>query len=362
MPTITHKMLADKKNEFRTLLASYKKKIEAGMPKYKSSCDNLVAKVKDYIAKQKEFDKTCNARNGERLDKAIEAAKIAYTTYSDIRASLVLIHTTVMDDFDKLCELSEATSSVEGEKCKAEREAYVKYFTDILGKNAKSLEQVTIPAFLLGEKKPEEQKTEEIAENEEKKAEEEPTKTEPDVKPDEPATPSGTSVTSVNIAPITLDVSKIVERAISAAMDKLRVGMERKIEEYIASLVIPAPPTTSNNTGANLGAGADALNTVAEYEEQIAKKIGDICNTLRGIVDGLVGISATASELGEKQQQLSAIQRQINEMQRQAVRDQQGVSVNQRLISEELSSVVRETSNLLLSHTTLTSQFEQNKN
>ncbi len=359
MPTVTHKMLADKKGQFRTLLAAYKKKIEAGMPKFKSSCDILVAKVKDYNAKQKEFDKTCNSRNGDRLDKAIEAAKIAYTNYSDNRTSLILIHTTVLGEYDKLVEMSDATSSIEGDKCRTERETYVKYFTDLLVKNSKSLEQITIPAFLLtGEKK-----TEEALENEEKETEEEPVATEPETTPDEPTAPKAASVTSVNIAPITLDVSKIVERAISAAMEKLRIGMEKKIEEYIATLVIPTPPTapTPDNSGATLGAGADALNTVAEYEEQIAKKIADICTTLKGIVDGLVGISATASELGEKQQQLAALQKQINEMQRQAVRDQQGVSVNQRLISEELSSVVRETTDLLMSHTTLTTQFEQIK-
>lgn len=359
MPTVTHKMLADKKVEFRTHLVAYKKKIEAGMPKFKTSCDVLVAKVKDYNAKQKEFDKTCNSRNGDRLDKAIEAAKIAYTGYSDNRASLILIHNTVIDEYDKLVEMAEATSSIEGDKTRAEREAYVKYFTDLLAKNSKSLEQITIPAFLL----PEEKKNEEPDKNEDGETAEEPAKTEPATTLDEPAAPKSASVTSVNIAPITLDVTKIVERAITAAMEKLRVGMEKKIEEYIASLAIPTPPTASTlgNSGADLGAGADALNTVAAYEEQIAKKIADICTTLKGIVDGLVAISATTSELGEKQQQLAALQKQINEMQRQAVRDQQGVSVNQRLISEELSSVVRETTDLLLSHTTLTNQFEQIK-
>ncbi len=352
MPTVTHKMLADKKNEFRTILAGYKKKIEAQMPKYKSACEALVAKIKDYNAKQRDFDKACNSRNGERLDKAIESAEKAYTVYSDIRSSLMLIHTTVIHEFDLLVEMSDATSSIEGDKSRADRGSYQKYFTDLLTKNSKSLEQVTIPAFILADEK----KTGENRENEEIKEEAEPPKSEPVPTPAEPQKVGGANVTSVNIAPITLDVTKIVERAIAAAMEKLSAGMERKIEEYISSLTIPTPDTQTANP---LASQIDALNTVADYEEQIVKKIADICNTLRTVVDGLVALSASASELGEKQQQLSAIQKQINELQRQTVRDQQGVSVNQRLISEELAAVVKETSDLVSAQASLTAQMEE---
>ncbi|MBQ9085019.1 MAG: hypothetical protein IJY24_05120 [Clostridia bacterium] len=341
MATVTHKMLADARSAVKSTLGSYKKNIEAAMPKYKKACESLAAKIRDYNARKKDFDKNDTAKNGERLDEAITAVKEAYASYSDIRASVADIHSTVLGDFAELVALSEQVSLSEGDRSRTERENYIKYYRDLLSKNSKALDPLTVPDFLStpadGDEEGEE---DESVEEPEVACENEPA---PRV-----AAPTA-GVTSVNIAPITIDVSGIVERAISATIDKLNAGMERKISEYLAGLTLPAPQVNTQPTQKTKDASGviDAIDTVMGYEEQIIGRIRGICDTLSSIIDGLVALTTTAGELSDKQQQLAALQRQINELQRQTARDQQGVVVNQRLISEEQKAVSAETASQL---------------
>ena len=169
------------------------------------------------------------------------------------------------------------------------------------------------------------------------------------------------SVASVNVAPVTIDVTPIVERAISAAMQKLSSGMDRRLEEYVSNINLPtvnsvatspAVPTAAD-TGAisdavkNAGANAELGKHVLEEEQYIFEKLTAMCEQLKTLLNGIADMSAAYLEIAAKQKEVAELQKQTNDMQRHTMREQQGVQVNQKLVNKEQIDLVTEQSLVL---------------
>ena len=149
------------------------------------------------------------------------------------------------------------------------------------------------------------------------------------------------SITRVNVAPVTLDIAPIVERAINATIARLNLGMEKKIDEYVASLSLPASgaalrPAESAPISQSSAALADQL---AEEERNIHDRLKELCTSVGQLIDQLTELTTVYYNLSSKQKELADLQRSTNDMQRATLREQQGIQVNQRVIAQDQASL-----------------------
>ncbi len=163
--------------------------------------------------------------------------------------------------------------------------------------------------------------------------EESPTYAAPDAAP-------RAAVTSVNVAPINIDVTPIVERAISAAIDQLSTTLDKKIADYVASLSLPAPTNASvSATPSSAPNGAAALGelevAILEDERALYEQLKSLYEGLGAIVDGAVEVVATYKTLTAKLREVADMQKQVNELQRVTMRDQQGIQASQKVINND---------------------------
>ncbi len=147
------------------------------------------------------------------------------------------------------------------------------------------------------------------------------------------------TATSINVAPVNLDVTPMIERAISVAIEQLSAGLEAKLRDYVAGLAIPSVQTSvaSGATPAVTASGATTeLEThLLEGQTEVYNKLKDMCESIDTLLAGIAEVSGTYLTLTQKLKEVSDAQRQVNDMQRQTMRDQQGIQVSQRLINDE---------------------------
>ncbi len=159
------------------------------------------------------------------------------------------------------------------------------------------------------------------------------------------ATPASSGVTSVNISPINLDVTPMVERAIESTMEHLSEELDRRIRDYIAGMSLPiapgapmadpAAPTPVRHSDVT----ADLEEHVLLEEQHIYEKLESLSEQISALIDGIAEISGTYMTLSAKLKEVADLQKQVNDLQRQTMRDQQGIQVSQRLVNEEQVSL-----------------------
>lgn len=148
----------------------------------------------------------------------------------------------------------------------------------------------------------------------------------------------------INLAPISIDISATVERAVNKAMDKFSAALERKINEYFKNYELKLPtvavPGVPISTAAKESAELQAK--LADDESYLLDKLKGLVEVIKGLNNSIVGISTAFSALDAKFNEIAELQNQVNDMQRHTMREQQGVQVNQRIISKEQLSVTEE--------------------
>ena len=216
---------------------------------------------------------------------------------------------------------------------------------------------------------------------------------------------SSSQVAHVSIAPMAIDISVHVEKAISATMAALTRRMERKIDEYVASLVIPAPPAHEplpavptvavTEVGAELAPAAELslpdaapdaatneadasdvtdltaarmpteseacasepaaneapasepcvdADTEASVTEAAVDTLSDaeLIKQLSEFLASLGDITAELDRLTKEQAEIARLQKTVNDMQRKTMRDQKGVQVNQKVIGDDQTALIAE--------------------
>ncbi len=373
MTGLTKKELSRSLKELRADIYKLVKELDVLLKPHKTSCDFLRTALKEYNAAKAAFEKKDTPKTSARLEKATTELKTAYGTYLDSLKALNDHNYAIILKYTRLAEVAEAVSDREASKVRSELDTYKEEYEVRVSKVERGVAD-NLPDVLTAPAKTEEpdategadEKAAEVAETEEESSDEKPAEpvSEPTPTPVRPS--ASATVASVNVAPVTIDISAYVERAISATMERLSVGMERRIDAYLASLVIPAPelpaapaaPTvtpvaTAPEGGAVDSSAMDAVATTArannelmthllEEQTHIYEKLRTMITNVQGLVDGMTDLSAAYLSLAEKERDAIEIQKQVNDMQRHIAREQQGVQVNQKMISEEQIAISAE--------------------
>ena len=176
-----------------------------------------------------------------------------------------------------------------------------------------------------------------------------------------PALAVDAGITRVNVAPVTIDIAPIVQRAVNATVERIERGLERKIESCIAGLDFSALTATAAGQGAQAGALAPAempaeaeaivatarANTelsarLLEEEKAIYKQLCEMISSLGTLISDISTLANGCIELSAKQKELSELQRTVNDAQRTTMREQQGIQVNQRVIASDQATLNEE--------------------
>ncbi|MBQ2794094.1 MAG: hypothetical protein IJF05_05305 [Clostridia bacterium] len=361
MTGLTKKELSRSLKELRADISALVKGLDTLLKAHKNPSELLRASLKEYGSAKAAFEKKDTAKSSARLERATADLKAAYGTYLDSKKALDDCNNSIIIKYTRLIEVAEAVSDREQAKAISERDTYKEEYEIRVAKvergvadnlpdplTAKPAEDAEIKEDAADTEKAEEEKTDEAA-------------SEPAPTPVRPA--ASATVASVNVAPVTIDISAYVERAISATMERLTVGMERRIDAYLASLVIPTPelpkasepvaiPASAPAEGAD-AATVDAVATTSrannelmthllDEQTHIYEKLRTMITNVQGLVDGMTDLSAAYFSLAQKEKDAIEIQKQLNDLQRHTAREQQGVQVNQKMISEEQIAISAE--------------------
>ena len=198
-------------------------------------------------------------------------------------------------------------------------------------------------------------------------------------------------VTSVNIAPINIDVTAIVSKAVEATVEKLQASLDGKLSAYVESLDLPeqrevnsapfaasrapAGPTDTEREQAlalareearvygelqaiseslkelrkeietateALASAAKAQSLIAEEQKRTAEAQTETAEAQKKITEAQTEtaeaqkkITEAQTETAEAQRRIALEQKETADIQKKTVRLQQGVRISQRLLDEE---------------------------
>ncbi len=145
----------------------------------------------------------------------------------------------------------------------------------------------------------------------------------------------------VHIAPVSIDISSIVENAVRNAMAKFTSVFEARANAYLDSARPCA--TQSGESASVLSEGTvDMANKVLDDEKFVLDKLIALIEGLKEVTQNLSELSLAYSELAEKQKEANDSARRVNDMQRALSRELQGVQASQKVITQDQISVTDE--------------------
>ena len=317
---LSKKQLSAAKRDAHVFINAIKSNMKELMKSLHSSSGWVYKSAQTFYECRDTFAERDTEKNQKRFTRAEESYAFASAEYArsidKINNNLALIE----KEYEKLIETLKAQGDIKGaEATKRELDEYLISLKMMMAKNDRS-EGTALP--------PNESAADGAIRVMPNAAEE--------VKPSPQSVRS--SITSVDIAPMTIDVTHIVESAINSAIERLNEGLTKRIDEYVESLQLVAKPSDE----------AKSEESVASNDELGAEdQLKSVCAEALGMVSELASLAEALKEIAEKEKEISELQKQINDIQRQTARDQEGVKVNQKLISKEQADVSAEQSTLL---------------
>lgn len=145
--------------------------------------------------------------------------------------------------------------------------------------------------------------------------------------------------TAPKVAPVSIDVSAIVEKAIAATMDKFSEALDKRIATYMENYELNLPVQSGKTYGA--GEIAAVEGTILEDEQFLLDKLTAMMENLKALTAQVAELSAAYAEISSKSADANELQKQTNEMQRRTLREQQGIQVSQRVISQDQIAVAQ---------------------
>ncbi len=278
-------------------------------------------------------------KNEKRLSRAEESYRFARSEFERARVRINNILASVEREYSKLMDTYRARGNMKAaERAHIEHEEYRESVLSALDKS-----DTLKPAPQPKEETPALDAPELDAQKMPARDTESPVTQTP---PQKPAAVTST-VTSVTVAPVTIDITPIVERAIDSFIERLDIGLARRLEEYTGALelprvsentvnIVPVPATTAPDGGAVTELGAELL----EEEEHIAEKLRTMCSSISTLLDELTSLSSAYHDISLKCRELAEIQRTLNDMQRHTAREMKGVQVNQKLVADEQAELI----------------------
>jgi len=143
----------------------------------------------------------------------------------------------------------------------------------------------------------------------------------------------------VNIAPMSIDISGIVQDAVASAMEKFKAAFNKEANAFIDSMPtrIQSPTADSDATRVN-----SAVQTIAAEEGALAEKLSALMENLKSLSEEMTSLGVAYMQLANTQRDAAELQRRINDMQRAISREIQGVQANQKVINQDQATVSAE--------------------
>lgn len=141
------------------------------------------------------------------------------------------------------------------------------------------------------------------------------------------------------VAPVSIDVSAIVEKAIAATMNKFSEALDKRIATYMENYELNLPAQSGKTYGAGEIAAVEA--TILEDEQFLLDKLTAMMESIKALTAQVAELSAAYAEIASKSADANELQKQTNDMQRRTLREQQGIQVSQRVISQDQIAVAQ---------------------
>ena len=145
-----------------------------------------------------------------------------------------------------------------------------------------------------------------------------------------------------NIAPVSIDVSPMLEKALEATLEKFVSAFDKKIEDALADRSINLP--AAGGRGASMGAGeiANLEGLIFDDEAALIEKLTSMIENLKVLAAAMNELGTLCADIAVKQNTANEMQKQTNDMQRQTLREQKGVQVGQRVVSQDQEAITAE--------------------
>lgn len=397
-------MALDKKELSRQL-----KDVRAAIKSGRSSIGGLFKEYGRAIAQLRNAERRHSAASAKYIKKTSESNKLARDSSFDLmqlalneargqRDRLIRYRDDILSAYQRLAELAVSGGAVRQREAEAERESFVRDFNNKMSSMEQGLlieravsvtdgADVSTPSYVPSDDDSTDKQA--VALDIPGESEEEP------VRPISAGsrTPA-VGIASVNIAPISIDVSDIVKQAVGSVVDKLNETLKGKIEKAVRELEFPRQPDVlepkrRDSASADFDAVTTELERVrgaisalvkdienvgglaaslSEQMEMMSQRMAqlDIRKPEPAVQDaeenaaipvleqegeGLVRlgdesarriaeITAALDTLAESQRSIALMQKETAELQKKTVRIQQGIRVGQKLLDENSAEVV----------------------
>lgn len=144
---------------------------------------------------------------------------------------------------------------------------------------------------------------------------------------------------SVEVAPMSIDVSSMVEEALALVMDKFKAQIDARIESAVGNMQFNIPAAQSVSSG---DASAEAPEQVYAGELFVSEKLGALMENVKNLANQITELGAACMQIANQQKDAAELQRKINDMQRSVLRDIQGVQANQKVINADQMAISEE--------------------
>ena len=151
----------------------------------------------------------------------------------------------------------------------------------------------------------------------------------------------------INVAPVNIDITPIVEDAVSSALEKFKDSFDRRASDYIASMAEKLPQAAHNAAEGGIDAPVSQLTVgiaenSAEDQAYITEKLTEVAQNVKDLLSSITELSVAYVELAERQKEAIALQRQINDTHRALTREIEGLQINQKVIGQEQAAIAEE--------------------
>lgn len=139
-----------------------------------------------------------------------------------------------------------------------------------------------------------------------------------------------------NVYAASIDISPIIEEAISVAMAKFNSALDKSVDDAIIQYSQKARPSAMPS---------DALKMhceLVDFELEIAGKLAELTDKLKGISDQMIQITSACMTLSDAQKSIAESQKKANDAQRDLIREMQEIQEDQRAVSDEQTSLAQE--------------------
>lgn len=155
----------------------------------------------------------------------------------------------------------------------------------------------------------------------------------------------------VDIAPVNIDITPMIEDAVAVAMEKFKIAIAKEIDSSLPKVpscdVAPVEASTpeaeeKKDEAAPVSHISAVEEGIFEDEKFVSEKLVSLVSGLKELMTEISSIGAVFMNIANQQKDIAELQRKINDMQRALTRELQGVQVNQKVIAQDQVAVAEE--------------------